>query len=54
MQADGNLVVYDAAGTALWSTRTTGKGATYLLVQDDGSAVLYTVAKQPVWTSKTP
>ena len=28
---------------------TTGKAATYLLVQDDGSVALYTAAKHVVW-----
>jgi hypothetical protein len=53
MQADGNLVLYDSAGTSLWNTHTTGKGGTYLMVQDDGSVVINSAAGTKVWTSKT-
>jgi len=42
MQSDGNFVLYNQAGTALWSTGTAGSGASPMELQDDGNLVLYT------------
>jgi len=41
MQADGNLVVYDKAGKALWSSNTAGTAAHYAYFQADGNLVIY-------------
>jgi hypothetical protein len=53
MQTDGNLVVYSAAGTALWQTQTYGTGAAFVQVQDDGNVVVYTSAPAAVWQTGT-
>jgi hypothetical protein len=42
MQADGNLVVYAADGSALWHAGTWGHPGASAVVQDDGTVVLYT------------
>ena len=46
VQEDGNLVLYQGAGTTkvLWATNTAGKGGagTRLVLQGDGNLVLYT------------
>ncbi|TQM83844.1 peptidase inhibitor I9 [Saccharothrix saharensis] len=53
MQGDGNLVLYTAAGQALWHTYTNGRGATHVILQEDGNLVLYTAAGQPLWHTHT-
>ncbi len=40
MQADGNLVVYNGSGTALWSSKTADKAGATLTVENNGSAVI--------------
>jgi hypothetical protein len=45
MQTDGNFVLYNAAGQALWSSVTSGSGAGIVRVQDDGNLVLYALTK---------
>jgi len=40
-QADGNVVLYNAAHAALWATGTNGQGASSLAVQDDGKVAVY-------------
>ncbi len=40
MQSDGNLVLYDTAGKALWATMTNGHAGAYLSLGDDGSLVV--------------
>jgi hypothetical protein len=45
MQTDGNLVLYNAIGQALWSSATAGSGAAIVRVQDDGNLVLYALTK---------
>jgi len=45
MQTDGNFVLYNASGQALWSSATSGSGAQIVRVQDDGNLVLYAVTK---------
>jgi hypothetical protein len=53
MQAiDGNLVVYDAAGTAVWAAGSESPGAR-LLVQNDGNAVVYAADGASVWSTGT-
>jgi hypothetical protein len=45
MQTDGNFVLYNAAGQALWSSVTSGSGAGIVRVQDDGNLVLYALTQ---------
>ncbi|WP_307782033.1 protein kinase [Streptomyces sp. MBT65] len=52
MQPDGNLVLYDAAGTAHWASRTQGEGNTAVL-QEDGNLVVYDAQHQALWSSNT-
>jgi hypothetical protein len=51
LQTDGNFVVYGPSGP-VWSSNTTGSGATGLAMQTDGNLVLY-AALRPVWASGT-
>jgi len=51
-QGDGNLVIYDGNGKALWSTRTNGRGENAVF-QGDGNFVIYDIANRPVWNSGT-
>jgi hypothetical protein len=54
MQADGNLVVYDARGrVALWASNTNGKGGAVAIMQSDGNLVVYNQRRQPLWASGT-
>ena len=52
-QADGNLVVYDAAGAALWASGSSGTSGAELHLQADGNVVLYNGAGLPLWQSST-
>ncbi|MFJ8139702.1 protein kinase [Streptomyces sp. NPDC096013] len=52
MQPDGNLVLYDAAGTAHWASQTQGEGNTAVF-QEDGNLVVYDARQQPLWSSNT-
>jgi hypothetical protein len=53
LQTDGNLVLRNRAGTALWSTGTGGKGRSDLVMQDDGNLVLYLQSTgAATWSSK--
>jgi hypothetical protein len=40
MQTDGNLVLYDKWGDALWSSGTNGQPGVFLRCQDDGNLVM--------------
>ena len=53
MQADGNLVVYNAAGAAMWASNTNGNPGAHLILQDDGNVVIYRPDGAPVWASNT-
>ena len=53
LQGDGNLVLRNAAGSALWASGTNGKGGVRLNMQGDGNLVLYTSASAPVWATGT-
>ncbi len=54
VQSDGNLVVYDSGGKALWSTNTGGKGGKSAVMQNDGNLVLYqSQTGKVLWTSNT-
>jgi len=48
LQSDGDFVV-NGAGTALWSTLTSGSNASIIVVQNDGNFVLY----QEIWQAGT-
>jgi hypothetical protein len=52
-QPDGNLVIYDVAGSPLWATGTNGSGAAYATMQSDGNLVLYRMDGHPVWATGT-
>ncbi|MFS8070063.1 MAG: hypothetical protein ACMG6S_27170, partial [Byssovorax sp.] len=52
-QGDGNLVLYQAGGGALWSTVTSGSQGRATVMQEDGNLVSYTPDSKPVWFSKT-
>ena len=59
LQNDGNFVVYDKNGKALWASHTTGytcngdpNGNCLLTFQGDGNFVLY-VNGQPKWDTKS-
>jgi hypothetical protein len=51
-QGDGNLVLYDKKGTALWWSGTIGRGAKTVF-QADGNLVVYTQDGQTAWASQT-
>ncbi|WP_413167848.1 S8 family serine peptidase [Capilliphycus salinus ALCB114379] len=51
-QTDGNLVLYDRKGKAIWATGTHGTNADRFSVQTDGNVVLYDRGK-PVWATNT-
>ncbi len=53
LQGDGNLVLSNKAGSALWATGTNGKGGVKLILQGDSNPVLYTSSGSPVWSSNT-
>lgn len=53
LQGDGNLVLRNASGSALWASATNGKGGVRLNMQGDGNLVLYTASGSAVWSSKT-
>ena len=53
-QADGNLVVYDEIGQAVWASGTSGTAGAELRLQADGNLVIYNGAGQPLWTTGTP
>jgi len=53
MQTDGNLVLYDPNGKAIWATNTGGSGGAYAYMQPNGSLVLYSSSGKTLWTSNT-
>ena len=56
MQGDGNLVLYNVAGAAYWSTGTSYKGVPpfyRLVMQNDRNIVVYDSNNRPVWNSGT-
>ncbi|MEK8169785.1 hypothetical protein NKH77_08140 [Streptomyces sp. M19] len=52
LQHDGNLVAYDEANQARWSSETHGTGARADF-QPDGNLVVYDAQDQAVWASET-
>jgi hypothetical protein len=53
MQGDGNLVLRNSGGTALWSSATNGKSGQRIIMQSDGNLVMRTSAGAAVWTTGT-
>jgi len=53
MQNDGNLVEYDSANVAVWSSGTSGNAGAYVVMQGDGNLVIYNTAGGPLWASNT-
>lgn len=53
MQGDGNLVLYAAAGVALWNSGTAGTTGDFAVMQGDGNFVLYSTAGVALWNSGT-
>lgn len=53
MQSDGNAVLYDTTGKALWNSQTAGKPGQALVMQDDGNFVLYDGAGNALWHAGT-
>ena len=52
MQADGNLVEYDA-GTPVWASNTNGHPGSDFEAQSDGNFVVYGPGHLPLWASNT-
>jgi hypothetical protein len=48
-QTDGNFVLYDTNGNALWASNTAGHPG----VQTDGNLVVYDTNGNPLWPSNT-
>jgi hypothetical protein len=54
MQTDGNLVLYNRFGRALWASSTEGNPGAYLANQlSDGNLVVYDTSGQPLWATYT-
>jgi hypothetical protein len=55
MQTDGNLVLYDVNGHAVWAsdTQNSGEARHRLIRQSDGNLVIYAKNNEPTWSSKT-
>ena len=53
MQGDGNLVMYQNGGTAIWNTQTGGTDGYTASMQSDGNLVLYSAQGCPMWYSAT-
>lgn len=55
IQADGNIVGYDAGNKAQWSSGSNGRGdnSSTLVMQDNGDLVLLKADKSVVWRSQT-
>lgn len=53
IQGDGNLVAYNSANQARWSSGRPGRPGAYLRVQDDGNVVVYSAQGQPLWATNT-
>jgi len=51
MQGDGNLVLYNSSGHAIWATNRLG--GQFAVVQGDGNLVVYASDGRPLWASNT-
>jgi hypothetical protein len=52
MQTDGNLVVYNERGNALWASMTFGDNHRAIF-QNDGNLVIHNAADRPIWASRS-
>jgi predicted esterase len=52
-QGDGNLVLYDSSGKALWASNTAGGPVGVCIMQGDGNLVIYAHGGKPVWSTNT-
>jgi hypothetical protein len=50
MQADGNLVVYDASGRPVFASNTSGNAGAYLVMQNDSNLVIYSSSGRVLWS----
>lgn len=53
MQGDGNVVLYENGGAALWNSQTHGTAGQVVVMQSDGNFVLYDGAGKAVWHTGT-
>ena len=58
MQTDGNYVLYDSKGAALWasswqSSWKRGTAPYRLVMQNDGNLVIYDANNTPTWSTQT-
>jgi hypothetical protein len=53
MQEDGNFVVYNLDGSAVWASGTSSSAGAYLNMQDDGNLVVYNSRNSALWSSGT-
>jgi len=54
MQQDGNLVMYQSGGGAVWSTRTNNNPGSFAVMQNDGNLVVYRAGGGvAIWASGT-
>ncbi|MGX7826085.1 S8 family serine peptidase [Actinokineospora sp. 24-640] len=53
MQGDGNLVLYNTAGAALWHTNTWGNPGATATFQSDGNFVVYAADGRALWHTGT-
>ncbi|WP_144394542.1 hypothetical protein [Pleionea sediminis] len=51
-QGDGNLVLRDTGGNAIWATDTHNKGGDKFIFQNDSNLVIYS-GTEPLWASNT-
>lgn len=52
MQEDGNLVLYERGGRALWASGTNGSAVSQCIMQADGNLVIYGYPAA-IWASGT-
>lgn len=52
-QGDGNLVLYNQAGIAIWASNTNGKAVKRCVMQKDGNFVQYLAYEVPLWSTNT-
>lgn len=52
-QPDGNFVLYNKNGKAVWSSGTSKNTDAYLMMQDDGNLVIYKENGKAIWSSGT-
>jgi hypothetical protein len=55
MQTDGNLVVYDKFGKAIWASNSVQsyRDDFRLRMQNDGNLVIYNILNKPIWATNT-